>query len=182
MLIDFGPHTTNLLWRIGQEKSVLFKKNNWPIHIQRMDKFNISEEQARTYNQFCGLAGEAALWEWLYGDLSGFWEQQANLHESQALTDGGTDMGNLDVKTRDLITDPIPWLIITPHKLDTKVRYVLCVVQSEHPSKPETVSVDIIGSIHGEVVERLKHHWWHEGLHRITIEQEFLTPPETLKW
>ena len=182
MIINFDAKTTQLLWNIAEAKSLWFKKNNWPIHIQRMAKFGISEEQARTYNQFCGLCGEAALWEWLYGDLSEFWEQQAYLHESQSLTDGGTDMPGLDVKTRDLITDAIPWLIITPHKLDPKVRYVLCVVQSEHPSKPETVSVDIIGSIHGEVVDRLKEHWWHEGLHRITIEQEYLTPPETLKW
>lgn len=182
MFITFDSETTDLIWKIGQAKSDWFEKNNWPIFINRSIKFGVSESQARTYNQFCGLCGEAALWQWLYGDLSEFWKQQAFLHESKALTDGGQDMPGLDIKTRDLITDPVPWLIITPEKLNTRIRYVLCVVQSHEPVKPDTVTVQIVGSIHGEVVDRLKDSWMNPNLNRITIDQEYLTPPEMLKW
>ena len=154
--IEFDTSTTKLLWEIGKAKAAWFAQNNWVGALSRFLRFGITTPEAENYQQFFGLAGEAAVWQWLWGDLGEFWEQQAWLHESKALSDGGQDLPGLDVKTRDLIyhSDPTqPDLILTPNKINPDVWYVLCIVHLDQPKVPLELLVSIAGTIDGKTIQ-----------------------------
>ena len=183
--ISFDKWTKNLLVDIGRAKADWFRFNNWPSHLNRFLRHGLTHEEAWHFQQFLGVCGEAALWQWLWGDLSEFWKQQAFLHESKALSDGGEDLPGLDVKTRDLMyhgTVSQPDLLLTQNRLNPKVHYVLCVVELDKPVVPLELNVSIMGCISGQVVVDRQQEWWDEKLKKVVVPQEFLSPPETLLW
>jgi hypothetical protein len=183
--VDFDTSTIKLFKQIGEAKAAWFSQNNWVNHLSRLIRFGLSVTDAENFQQFLGLAGEAAVWQWLWGDLGEFWEQQAFLHESKALSDGGQDLPGLDVKTRDLIyfSDPAkPDLLLTPNKINQNVYYVLCIVLLDKPIVPLELTVQIAGTISGQTVLDNQDKWYDQKLQRIVISQDKLAPIQTLRW
>ena len=183
--ITHDKSTTDLLWDIGKAKADWFRQNNWTSSLSRLVRFGLSVVEAEHYQQFLGLAGEAAVWQWLWGDLGEFWEQQAWLHESKALSDGGQDLPGLDVKTRDLIYHREihqPDLLLTPHRINETIHYVLSVVSLAEPFKPLETDVHICGTISGLTVSHLQQRWFNAELKRLVIPQEELSPVQILRW
>ena len=183
--IRFDDWTKDLLWKIAKAKADWFRENGWKSKLDRFLKFGLSMDQAEQWQQFLGLCGEAAVWHWLWGDLGEFWEQQAFLHETKALSDGGQDMPGLDVKTRDLIYHDHhsqPDLFLTPTGINPEIYYVLCVVLISQPVMPLELDVVISGAISGRTVLANSNEWFDDKLKRTVISQEFLTPVQTLKW
>ena len=75
--IRLDTSTLDLIWSIAKAKSDWFRANNWTSSLSRFLKFGLTTPEAERFQQFIGLCGEAAVWQWLWGDLGDFWEQQA---------------------------------------------------------------------------------------------------------
>ena len=183
--IRLDTSTLDLIWSIAKAKSDWFRKNNWTSSLSRFLKFGLKPTEAEHFQQFIGLCGEAAVWQWLWGDLGEFWEQQAWLHESKALSDGGEDLPGLDVKTRDLMHHQFchqPDLLLTQNRLNPNVHYVLAIVLLHQPVVPLELDVVIAGAISGQTVVEHQQEWFSDQLQKIVISQEYLTPPTVLKW
>ena len=183
--IRLDTSTLDLIWSIAKAKSDWFRKNNWTSSLSRFLKFGLKPTEAEHFQQFIGLCGEAAVWQWLWGDLGEFWEQQAWLHESKALSDGGEDLPGLDVKTRDLMYHQFchqPDLLLTQNRLNPSVHYVLAIVLLHQPVVPLELDVVIAGAISGQTVVEHQQEWFSDQLQKIVISQEYLTPPQTLRW
>lgn len=177
--------TTNLLWSAAGAKAAWFQQNHWASKLSRMAKFGITPTEAEHFQQFVGLSGEAAVWQWLWGDLEEFWEQQAELHESQTRTDGGQDLQGIDVKTRDLMhhsSDNLPDLLITPSRLKSHVHYLLAVACLSEPWRPQETVVVLCGAISGQAIHQQQRRWYSEKLRNLVIPQSDLAPITTLRW
>lgn len=184
--ITHDQATTNLLWSAAGAKAAWFQQNHWASKLSRMAKFGITPTEAEHFQQFVGLAGEAAVWQWLWGDLGEFWEQQSELHETQTRTDGGHDLpGGLDVKSRDLMHHSaahLPDLLLTPSRLNPRSQYLLTVVCLAEPWRPQETEVVLCGAISGQVIQSQQSRWYSEKLRMLAIAQGDLSPVETLRW
>ena len=182
--INLEENQAALIWMAASAKADWMLSHGWPaIESQKLKNYGLTKEDEQTYHQAIGLAGEAAVHLWVYGNLSRFFAAQ-RINQSSATGDGGEDLQGINVKAVDsLCSLPMQQnLLVQSARLATNIIYLQTLVMVSEPFMfISNLNVKIIGAISGSsIANNFKPS--HGNPPCFMVPFELLYPPEALLW
>jgi len=184
MIISIDENQAGLIWMAASSKAEWMNKNNWPpIQSGKMKSWNLNPTEEQTYHQAIGLAGEAAVHLWIFGNLSRFFIQQ-QINNDGTKGDGGEDIPGVNIKAVDsLCNEPLKqMMMIPPSRISSDIIYLQTMVIINNPYEfIYNLRVQIIGAISGaSIMNNFKID--HAPIPCYQIPFDLLYPPEALLW
>lgn len=184
MIINIDENQAGLIWMAASAKAEWMLQHNWePIESEKMKAWNLNKTDEQTYHQAIGLAGEAAVHLWIFGNLSRFFATQ-QINNNNHKGDGGEDIPGVNIKSVDnLCKQPYKqMMLIRPSRISSDIIYLQTMVLIHNPYEfIYNLKVQIIGAISGSsVMANFKVDAYPIPCYLIPFD--LLYPPEALLW
>ena len=182
--IELDQNQAGLIWMAASAKADWMISHGWPaIQSEKLKNYGLTKDDEQTYHQAIGLAGEAAVHLWVYGNLSKFFEAQ-RINQAAAIGDGGEDMAGINIKAVDsLCSLPMQQnLLVQSARLSTNIIYLQTLVMISEPFMfISNLKVKIVGAISGSsIANNFKPSHGNPPCYMVPFE--LLFPPEALLW
>jgi hypothetical protein len=184
VVIELDENQAGLIWMAASAKADWMLAHGWPaIQSEKLKNYGLTKDDEQTYHQAIGLAGEAAVHLWVYGNLSRFFQAQ-RINQSSATGDGGEDLQGINVKAVDsLCSLPMQQnLLVQSPRLSTNIIYLQTLVMISEPFMfISNLKVKIVGAISGSsIATNFKPSHGNPPCYMVPFE--LLFPPEALLW